>query len=172
MVETNPAADLLAQIGDEPLTPAAWATARDAFAAANWFWLATERPDGRPHLVPLLGVWVDDALHFAASPNSRKGKNLAGNPRCSVGTREHGIDLVLEGDVARVTDADRLRDVAAAYATKYGWQVEVRDGALYGDGAPTAGPPPYAVYRVTPTTAFGFPAGQQYPPTRWRFADA
>lgn len=165
----EPAADLLAVVDEEHLTPGAWAEARDALAAAHWYWLATERPDGGPHLVPLLGVWLDDVLHIAASPASRKARNLAQDPRCSIGTREHGIDLVVEGRAVQVTDADRLQRVAEAYAAKYGWEVAVRDGALFGEGAPTAGPPPYAVHAVAPTTAFGFPAGEKFPPTRWRF---
>lgn len=170
MASRGPAADPMVVIDDAHRTPAAWEDTRSTLEAAQWFWLATVRPDGRPHLVPLLAIWMDDALYFAASPNSRKGRNLADDPHCTIATREHGVDLVIEGEAVRVTDEARLHRLADAYADKYGWQVEVRDGALYGDGAPTAGPPPYAVYALTPATAFGFPAGQQFPPTRWRFA--
>jgi hypothetical protein len=149
--------------------PVAWADARGRLAAAEVFWLATARPDGGPHLVPVLAVWVDGALHFAASPASRKGRNLARDPHCAMAARSRGLDLVVEGEAARVTQAGRLRRLAGAYLAKYGWPVTVQNGTLHGDGAPTAGPPPYNVYEIIPTVAFGFPADGGSAPTRWRF---
>jgi hypothetical protein len=97
--------------------------------------------------MPVLGVWVDGALCFSAGEASRKGKNLARDPRCVVtaGSRR-ALDLVVEGEAAKVSDMVTLHRVAEAYASKYGWRVTVRDGAFYADGAPNAGPPPYAVY--------------------------
>ena len=68
-----------------------------------------------------------------------------------------------------MSDEARLRRVAAVYASKYGWQVDVRDGAFYAEGAPTAGRPPYGVYEVTPTTIFGFGTDESFNATRWRF---
>jgi hypothetical protein len=61
------------------------------------------------------------------------------------------------------------RRLAGVYASKYQWQVTVRDGALWGEGAPTAGPPPYHVYVITPTAAFGFGTDETFGATRWRF---
>jgi hypothetical protein len=69
----------------------------------------------------------------------------------------------------------QLHRVAEAYETKYGWPVRVRGGAFHADGAPTAGPPPYAVYRVTPVVVFGFGTeDDRYGPrsTRWDFVPA
>jgi hypothetical protein len=82
------------------------------------------------------------------------------------------LDLVVEGRAARITDDAKLRRVAEVYAAKYQWQVTVRDGAFYADGAPTAGPPPYDVYEVTPTTAFGFGTDESFNARRWRFQGA
>jgi nitroimidazol reductase NimA-like FMN-containing flavoprotein (pyridoxamine 5'-phosphate oxidase superfamily) len=147
-----------------------WAEARQRLEDAQFYWLATVRPDGRPHVVPVLAVWVDGALHFSAGPTTRKGKNLACNPHCVVTVASDALHLVLEGEVAKVSDAGRLERVAEVYATKYGWQVTVRDGAFYADGAPTAGPPPYEVYELTPTRAFGFGMDESLGATRWRFA--
>ena len=76
---------------------------------------------------------------------------------------------MVEGTAAKVSDETRLHRVAEAYWAKYGWPVTVRDGAFYADGAPTAGPPPYEVYEVTPATAFGFPTDETFTATRWRF---
>jgi hypothetical protein len=104
-----------------------------------------------------------------ASPTSRKARNLAHDAHCVISTRREALDLVVEGTAAKVGDEARLHRVAEVYMTKYGWPVTVRDGAFYGDGAPTAGPPPYDVYEVIPTTAFGFPWDETFSPTRWRF---
>jgi nitroimidazol reductase NimA-like FMN-containing flavoprotein (pyridoxamine 5'-phosphate oxidase superfamily) len=153
----------------EDTTPTPWAEARERLADADTYWLATVRTDGLPHLVPLLAVWVGGALCFVASLTSRKARNLACDPHCVVASRRDALDLVVEGTAAKVSDEARLHRVAEAYMNKYGWPVTVRDGAFYADGAPTAGPPPYEVYEVTPTTAFGFPWDETFSPTRWRF---
>jgi nitroimidazol reductase NimA-like FMN-containing flavoprotein (pyridoxamine 5'-phosphate oxidase superfamily) len=157
---------------DDARPPVAWAEARRRLEEADTYWLATARPDGRPHVVPVLAVWVDDALHVSAGAGTRKGRNLARDPRCVVVAGSPSLDLVLEGRAAKVTDEAKLRRVAEVYAAKYRWQVTVRDGALHGDGAPTAGPPPYDVYEVTPTTAFGFGTDESFNAMRWRFQPA
>jgi nitroimidazol reductase NimA-like FMN-containing flavoprotein (pyridoxamine 5'-phosphate oxidase superfamily) len=66
----------------EDTTPTPWTEARQRLADADSYWLATVRPDGLPHLVPVLAVWVDGALHFVASPTSRKARNLARDAHC------------------------------------------------------------------------------------------
>jgi nitroimidazol reductase NimA-like FMN-containing flavoprotein (pyridoxamine 5'-phosphate oxidase superfamily) len=151
----------------EDTTP--WAQGRKHLPEADAYWLATVRSDGRPHLVPVLAVWVHGALHFVASPTSREARNFARDPHCVITARRDPFDLVVEGTAAKVSDGAWLRRVAKVYMTKYGWPVSVRDGAFYGDGAPTAGPPPYEVYEVIPTTAFGLPWDETSNPTRWRF---
>ena len=130
----------------EDAIPTPWAEACGRPADADSYWLATMRPDGLSHLVPVLAVWVDDALHFVATPTSRKAKNLARDAHCVITARRDALDLVVEGTAAKVSDEARLHRVAEVYMIKYGWPVTVRDGAFYADGAPTAGPPPYEVY--------------------------
>jgi Pyridoxamine 5'-phosphate oxidase len=146
-----------------------WELATSSLRDADTYWLATVRPDGRPHAVPVLAVWLDEALHFVASPTSRKAGNLAADPHCVLTTGVPGIDLVVEGTVTQIRDEPTLHRVAQAYATKYRWPVEVRDGAFHGEGAPTAGPPPYEIYRVRATTVFGFPTEETTRPATWRF---
>lgn len=148
-----------------------WELARGRLAEAGTYWLATVSPDGRPHAVPLLAVWADDALHFCASGRSRKTRNLARDPHCVVTTSARAMDLAVHGQASTVEAPATLEHVAQAYREKYGWHPEVREGALWADGAPTAGPPPYRVYAVRPSTAFGFPTSEDEPitPTRWRF---
>ena len=153
-----------------PVIP--WPEARSRLAEAFTYWLATVRPDGQPQARPVLAVWVDGALHSTSSPTARKGRNLHANPRCCLAVHGDGLDLAVEGAAAKVTDQARLQRVAQAYASKYGWDVTVRDGAFHADGAPTAGPPPYEVYELRPVVAYGFGTeDDRYGPrsTRWRF---
>jgi hypothetical protein len=115
-------------------------------------------------------VWVDGGLFFSAGPGTRKARNLTRDARCVVTVEVEPLDLVVEGEAVPVRDAATLRRVADVYASIYGWHVTVRDGAFHDtEGAPTAGPPPYDVYEVRPTVAFGFGTDETIVPTRWRF---
>ncbi len=116
--------------------------------------------------MPVLGVWVDGALCFSAGEASRKGMNLARDPHCVITVCSRYLDLLVEA--AKVSDRISLHVVAEAYASKYGWRATVRDSAFYADDTPTAGPPPYAVYEVAPTTVFGFGTDETFRSTRWR----
>ena len=168
MTDREPTAEPFS--ADDHGTPAPWSEALGRLGNNETYWLATVRPDGRPHLVPLLAVWVDAAVYFCAGAGSRKARNLARNARCVLSVGGAVLDLVIEGEAAKVSDASTLDRVADAYASAYDWNVTVRDGAFHdAEGAPTAGPPPYDVYKVTPRTAFGFGTDEAFSPTRWRF---
>jgi hypothetical protein len=137
--------------------------------ARHTCWLATVRPDGRPHVVPLGVLWVDGAFYFNAGAGTRKAKNLAHNPHCVITVATHPFDLVVEGEAAKVTDEAKLQRIAGVYASE-GWQPTVRDGALYAEfSAPSAGPPPWDVYEMTPATIFALGTAEPYGATRWRF---
>jgi hypothetical protein len=155
----------------DPRSPVPWAEVRRRLAEPGAYWLATTRPDGRPHVVPVLPIWVDGALYFVANAMSRKARNLAHDPRCVVTVERAPHQVVIEGIAVKVGDAATLGRVADAYGA-IGWPVEVRDGALHGEGAPTAGPSPYAVFELTPTKAFGFGTDDTVVATRWRFSPA
>jgi hypothetical protein len=154
-------------------TPTTWAKARGYLQESTaTYWLATVRPNGTPHVMPVMAVWVDGRLFFSAGERTRKARNLAHDSRCVVTVEEEPVDLVVEADASIVRDDATLARVADAYASIYGWQVTVRQGALHAaGGAPTSGPPPYDVYEVTPTVAFGLPVGEGIVPTRWRFRE-
>ena len=154
-------------------TTTTWAKARGYLQESTaTYWLATVRPNGAPHVMPVLAVWVDGRLFFSAGERTRKARNLARDSRCVVTVEEEPVDLVIEGDASIVRDDATLARVAEACASIYGWQVTVRQGAFHAaGGAPTAGPPPYDVYEVTPTVAFGLPVGEGLIPTRWRFRE-
>ena len=132
-------------------------------------WISTVRPDGRPHVTPLIAVWLNGALYFSTGPDERKAKNLIGNLHCAVTTGRNdlggGLDVVVEGDAERITDDGRLRRVAEAYLAKYGddWRFSVRDGAFH------HGPGAAWVYEVMPTKVLGFGKGGTFNQTRWSF---
>ncbi|GAA3396308.1 pyridoxamine 5'-phosphate oxidase family protein [Streptomyces roseoviridis] len=148
-----------------------WAEAVRRLAAAEVYWLTTVRPDGRPHVTPLIAVWREGALHFCTRPDERKARNLAANRRVALTTGTNalgeGFDLVIEGEAVRVTDEEVLRALAEAYADKYGeeWRFGVRDGGFVSEGGTAL------VFAVPPTTAFGFAKGTPYGQTRWRFTE-
>ncbi|ELZ00028.1 pyridoxamine 5'-phosphate oxidase family protein [Natrialba asiatica] len=154
-------------LGDGNAT--AWTDARGRLAAADYYWLATVHSDGRPHVRPLLAVWVADAMYFCSGAATRKSGYLTAVPSCSLATETDTFHFVVEGEATKRSDETALQDVAGAYATKYEWEVEVRDGAFYAAGAPTAGEPPYEVYEVTPETVFGFGLDASVSSTRWQF---
>jgi predicted pyridoxine 5'-phosphate oxidase superfamily flavin-nucleotide-binding protein len=165
----QPTAELDTRFSSADATATAWAEAREHLEAAEIFWISTVRSDGRPHVTPLISVWVDDALFFCTGPTEQKARNLEGNPHCALTTGcnaiGEGLDIVVEGDAVRVTDDARLRRIAAAYVAKYGsdWTFEVRDGAFRHEAGEAY------VFEVAPVTAFGFGKGA-FSQTRWRFA--
>ncbi len=167
MSDREPATEQPFNPGDP--TPTPWAEARRHLENASTYWLATVRPGGRPHAVPVLAVWLDGALHFVANESSRKAKNLGHRADCILSASTRSLDLVVEGEAVKVRDDAKLKRVADVYGSKYGWTVTVREGAFFGEGAPTAGPPPYDVYEVAPALVFGFPTDESTIATRWRF---
>jgi hypothetical protein len=119
-------------------------------------------------------AWVDGGLFLSAGKNTRNAKNLALDSHCVVAVEQEPLDLVVEGEATMVRDAATLRRVAEAYRSTYDWHVTVRDGAFTtAEEPPIAGPPPYDVYEIAPTTAFGIGIGigidETFMPTRWRF---
>ena len=169
MVASGPVTELDARYGEEGVSAVPWEEAERALAAAELSWLSTVRPDGQPHVTPLITAWHDGALWITTGPEEQKARNLAGNPRCTLVTGRNdlhgGLDLVVEGRAVRETDDARLRAVAAAFVDKYGeeWRFEVGEGAFH-HGAGEA-----HVFEVRPATAYGF-GKAPYSHTRWRFS--
>ncbi|RFU20306.1 pyridoxamine 5'-phosphate oxidase family protein [Geodermatophilus marinus] len=171
MTTTAPTTEIDARYGDPGAAPRTWEEARDALAAAGTTFLVSVRPDGRPHVTPLITVWHDGALHFCTGAEERKARNLAADPRVALatgtGALHEGLDVVLEGTARRVTDRGTLQVLADAWEAKYGaeWHFDVVDGGFAGEGGPAL------VFRVRPETAFGF-GKAPYSQTRWRFTTA
>ena len=131
--------------------------------------LATTRPDGRPHLAGVGALWDQGKVYIVSGPGTRKSRNLAENPACSVSFALADMDLVIEGVAARVTDDETLQRLAKRYG-EGGWPARVEDGAFtYDFSAPSAGPPPWHLYAITPTTVYGVLTTEPGGAMRWRF---
>ena len=169
MARTDPATELDDRYSSEGATATVWSQASGRLERAQLYWLATIRPEGGPHVTPLLAVWQDGRLHFCTGPSEQKAHNLARNPRCALITGcnalDEGLDLVVEGEAVGVTDDGRLRRLADAWVAKYGeeWRFGVRDGRFIHEAGDAL------VFEVVPATGFGFGRGEAYSQTRWRF---
>jgi hypothetical protein len=135
----------------------------------NTYWLATTRPDQRPHIAGVGALWVDGTFYFVSGPGTRKSRNLAKNPNCVISVKLSGLDLIVEGTARVVTDESTLQRLAKLYRAQ-GWPASVSGGAFTAEfSAPSAGPPPWNLYVMTPSTAFGTASVEPYGATRWRF---
>ena len=168
----EPLTVLDAGFSSEGAHPTEWAEGRQKLEAAEVFWLSTVRPDGRPHVTPLLSVWCADGMYFCTGPDERKAKNLKRNQRCILttgrNTLDEGLDVVVEGHVAKVRVKSELEQVASTYESKYGEHLTDPEGTWFGLGD-TIRRGEVLVYRLTPTTVLGFVKGKQFSQTRWRF---
>lgn len=137
-----------------------WAWAAERLAASRNYWLASTWPDGRPHVMPVWGMWQEEAFWFSSSNGSRKARNLRANPRCVVTTEDPANPVVLEGVATLVTDRATLERVLAWENAKYrtDYTMEMLDPALN------------SCFRVDPSWAFALRVDDfTGSPTRWRF---
>ena len=134
-------------------------------------WLATINADGSPHVTAIGAKWLDGTIWFETGTTTRKGRNLARDPRCTLTVATEEFDLVLEGEATLVTDAPTVARLAARWAAE-GWPARVDESgtALTAEfSAPSAGPPPWYVYRVTAHAATGLATVEPGGATRWQF---
>ena len=139
---------------EEGLLPWEWAAER--LAQARHFWLATVRPDGRPHVAPLWGVWVGNAMYFDGYPSTRWGRNLAANPVASIHL-EHGDEVVIAEGTATFerVEPDLAAAMIADWTKKYG-RLEPE-------------PDTRGIYEFRPTSVRGWSNEMLGDGTRWRF---
>ena len=131
--------------------------------------VGTVRPDGRPHVAGVGGLYLDGDMYFVAGPGTRKARNLAANPVCTIAVRMKGIDVTFEGEAERVRDTETLERAAARYR-EGGWPAKVEGDAFTAPfNAPSAGPAPWQLYRFRFHTVFGVAGAEPYGATRWRF---
>ena len=101
--------------------PLPWSWAAQRLVAARNYWVVTVSAQGRPHALPVWGVW-DDSEHrfcFSCGPRSRKARNLAADPRVTVASEDTVEAISVEGSAATVLDEDRREVWIGRYLTKY-----------------------------------------------------
>ncbi len=134
----------------------------------TWF-LGVTDPDGTPHAAGVGAVWVDDQVYLVSGPGTRKSRDLARQPAASLSVHLPDLDLVFEGTVRRVTDAPTLERLVRVY-NDAGWPAQVEGDALTGPySAPSAGPPPWHLYRLELGSVYAVAGAEPHGATRWRF---
>jgi hypothetical protein len=142
---------------------------REFHGGGGTYWLSTICPDGRPHAAGVLGVWIDGALYFASGTRTLKSRNLQADSRCVVSASLGDLDVSIEGRAIRVTDRKTLERVSSEFVQR-GWPTEVSGDSLTAAwGAPSA-PPPWHLYALSPSVAFGVSTGETPGATRWSFS--
>jgi PPOX class probable F420-dependent enzyme len=137
-----------------------WGWAEQQLVSSRNFWLATRWPDGRPHIMPVWAIWDERTLLFSSSKQSRKARNLAADPRCTLTTEDPLNPVIVEGVAELLTERADLEHFLAVenrkYATDYGFDM--------------VDPAANCCFRVGPTWAFGLRADDfTGSPTRWTF---
>lgn len=166
----EPSVELDPRFSDPAAVPRPWTEVHEQLVDAELYWLTTVRPDARPHVTPLIGLWRGDHAVIISGAGERKVANLESNPRCVLTTGSNslreGLDVVVEGTASPITEPKELEAIAAAYIEKYGpdWTFTVRDGELRQEhaGRPLA-------FRIEPVVVFGFGKGEPYSQTRFGF---
>ena len=115
------------------LDPIPWSRALEALESTEpqtqSSFIATTRPDGRPHVAGVGALWDQGKVYFVSGAGTRKSRNVAENAHCAIGMSLTGIDVVVEGVAERVTDDETLQRLAKRYADQ-GWAPTVKDGAF------------------------------------------
>ena len=144
----------------EGLMPWNWADER--LTKSHNYWIGTTRPDGRPHLMVIWGLWLERIFYFSTGSESRKALNLNVNAHCVIGTEQAEQAVVLEGTAEKVTDVRLLKSLLALYARKYDYDMSSMEADILGLKEP--------VYAVRPRVAFGLDEKATLQNmTRWQF---
>ena len=166
----TPETTLDTRFSDPDAVATGWDKTRRVLEQADLFWISTVRANGRPHVTPLVAIWLEDAIHFATGPDEQKAVNMRMNRYVTLTTGcnqwEAGLDVVVEGEAVQVTDEDLLRRLAEAWAKKWDgrWHYEVHDRAFRHQGSTGA----VLVVSITPTKILAFAKGT-FGQTRHRF---
>lgn len=139
--------------------------------ARHTCWLTTINADGGPHVTGVGALWVDGAFWFETGPSTRKARNLARDPRCALSVATEQFDLVVEGAASACTDRATVAAMAERWSAN-GWPARVDDSGLALTAeysAPSAGPPPWSVYRIDVRTATALATVEPGGATKWTF---
>jgi general stress protein 26 len=164
----TPRIDFNGNFSEPGAEPVPWEKVDEVLTNSEMFWLSTVRANGHPHVTPLPVIWLDGVLHFCTGDKEQKTVNLLRNPNCVVttGTNEmrSGLDVVAEGVAVRITDHDRLVELAAVWKSKLDWDYTVGADS-FDDGVGHVG----LVFGVRPVKVLSFHK-TPYVQTRYRFS--
>jgi pyridoxine/pyridoxamine 5'-phosphate oxidase len=141
--------------GSEGRLPWSWVVER--LTAARNYWIVTTRPDGRPHAMPVWGLWLDEAVFFSTDPTSFKARNIAARPDVIVHLESGDDVIVIDGRTDQVAGSDLPATFVAAYDAKYGHQLDTSD-------------PQFGFYRVTPSRVLAWREAD-FPSSATRFSN-
>jgi general stress protein 26 len=154
----GPVTELDERFSDPGSSATTWAEASQVLETAQISWISTVRADGRPHVTPLVAVWLDGMIYFSTGASEQKGVNLVTNPNVVLTTGcnawDDSLDVMVEGEARRVTDRATLERLAAAWREKWdgSWRFEVTDEGFTNTGGGAVA----LVYAVEPTLVLAF----------------
>jgi hypothetical protein len=125
-----------------------WKWAEDRLKRSRQYWIATTRPDGRPHVMVVWAEWLNGALYFSTGANSRKVQNLASNPHCTMCTENAAEAVIVEGTVEVEQEVDQILKFIPLYEKKYRWKLGEMPDSLLARKEP--------LFFLRPKTVFGF----------------
>jgi len=96
-----------------------WRSVKEWLKTARNYWVCTTPADGRPHVKPVWGVWLDDQLLFSTHPETITARNLQANPALVVHLESGDQVAILEGTATRLDDRLLLARFGEAYHAKY-----------------------------------------------------
>lgn len=148
--------------GIEPIGDGAdlipWSEVSEKMAKARNYWVSTTRQNGKPHAMPVWGIWLDETFYFGTGANTMKAKNLKRNPAVVVHLESGDDVVILEGTTEEVTDKTRLQHI---YNDVYGPKYDLDMSAHAEDDA---GP----TFALKPTIAFSW-LESDFPNTATRY---
>ncbi len=157
---SEPMTKIDSRFSDPDAVATDWDETLQVIETAELFWISTVRADGRPHVTPLVAVWLDGAIHFSTGETEQKALNLRENPHVILTTGcndwDKGLDVVIEGDAVQITDDEVLKRLARVWTTKWDgrWQNEVLNGKFHQEDGEVL------VFSVTPTKILAFAKGK------------
>jgi nitroimidazol reductase NimA-like FMN-containing flavoprotein (pyridoxamine 5'-phosphate oxidase superfamily) len=133
-----------------------WDAVEKKIANAHNYWVCTTRPDGRPHTMPVWGVWVDGAVYFGTDGASRKARNIQANPAMVIHLELLKEAVILEGEAERANAVSK--EIDAAYSRKYKMKLSDAPGEMF-------------LVRLQPRVVMAWTEKEfMTSPTRWEFA--
>jgi hypothetical protein len=153
-------------VGDAPRFPASWADVSAAIGSHETYLVSTVSPVGEPHVVPVLGLWIDERFYFNSAATAWKARNLVSNRRIAASAVCEDADFIVRRSASPVVDVPRLELVAQSFSRKYNWwHPQVRDGRFFAAESND----PRTVFEVRPDFVLAFGRRSGLTASRWDF---